>query len=136
MVVIPTMQIVHGIYTQMICQRFVRMQILILPMNCSKKKYLPNGNVFYYQVIKLAVWFFEVDGYGGIYCHHDYLDIYGSPKLNIYKRIGRYCGSDIPNYITSTGPDIFLNFISSKYVTASGFNISFEVVDSPGKVII
>ncbi|KAG1666616.1 Plasminogen [Nymphon striatum] len=84
------------------------------------------------NVIKLTVWFFEIDGYGGMYCKHDYLDIYGSSTPNPSQKIGTYCGGDIPDHITSTEPDLFVRFISSKYVSARGFNMSFEVIDVPG----
>ncbi|KAG1683203.1 Plasminogen [Nymphon striatum] len=83
-------------------------------------------------VIKLTIWFFEIDGYGGMYCKHDYLDIYGSSTPNPSQKIGTYCGGDIPDHITSTEPDLFVRFISSKYVSARGFNMSFEVIDVPG----
>ncbi|KAG1683204.1 Plasminogen [Nymphon striatum] len=84
------------------------------------------------NVIKLTIWFFEIDGYGGMYCKHDYLDIYGSSTPNPSQKIGTYCGGDIPDHITSTEPDLFVRFISSKYVSARGFNMSFEVIDVPG----
>ncbi|KAF7700135.1 membrane frizzled-related protein isoform X2 [Silurus meridionalis] len=64
----------------------------------------------------------------GDVCEFDYIEVYDSGNTRDSKILGRYCGSDLPPDLTSTGPVMTVVFVADKGVADSGFYASYQVI--------
>lgn len=60
-------------------------------------------------------------------CNYDYLVIYSKLRDNRLKKIGVYCGHEIPPIINSEQSILRLEFFSDKSVQHTGFSAKFEI---------
>lgn len=91
----------------------------------------------FYPILKNCVWeivapskynvflnfsYFDLEG---DICSYDYLAIYSKFEDNRLKRIGTFCGSDIPPVIKSERNILRLEFKSDKSIQKTGFSADF-----------
>ena len=60
-------------------------------------------------------------------CNYDYLVIYSKLRDNRLKKLGVYCGHEIPPLINSEQNILRLEFYSDKSVQHTGFEASFQI---------
>lgn len=60
-------------------------------------------------------------------CNYDYLVIYSKLRDNRLKKIGTYCGHEIPPVINSEQSILRLEFFSDKSVQRTGFSAKFKI---------
>ena len=53
-------------------------------------------------------------------CEYDHVDVHDGQDQTS-DLLGRYCGDDIPEELTTTGSDMFIKFESDKSVQKNGF---------------
>ncbi|PAA49385.1 hypothetical protein BOX15_Mlig029509g1 [Macrostomum lignano] len=63
-------------------------------------------------------------------CRYDYLDVYDGPDSSS-KRLGRYCGSSLPQALKSTTNKLYFRFKTDHSITGRGFKISWKTVEPP-----
>ncbi|XP_053503672.1 membrane frizzled-related protein [Ictalurus furcatus] len=61
-------------------------------------------------------------------CEFDYVEVHDSSNTGDSNIIGRYCGSDLPPDLTSTGPVMSVVFVADEGVADSGFYASYQVI--------
>ncbi|KAH8382433.1 hypothetical protein KR009_003504, partial [Drosophila setifemur] len=83
----------------------------------------PNHSVF------LNFTHFDLEGTRFQYtkCNYDYLIIYSKLRDNRLKKIGIYCGNDLPPFVNSEQSVLRLEFYSDRTVQRSGFVAQFVI---------
>ncbi|PAA79380.1 hypothetical protein BOX15_Mlig017005g4, partial [Macrostomum lignano] len=94
-------------------------------------KYPPNKHCKWHIIApighKILLNFTAFDIEGRDRCEYDYLDIFDGVDEATSKRIGRYCGDQPPESITSENNTMKISFISDGTVSKGGFSASFMV---------
>ncbi|XP_006821474.1 uncharacterized protein LOC102807498 [Saccoglossus kowalevskii] len=62
--------------------------------------------------------------YSGV-CAYDVVRVGDGPNA-LSDTIVEWCGDDYPSYITSTGPDLFVQFITDSVAQRTGFSITYQ----------
>ena len=98
--------------------------------NCSWRITVPDG-----FVVRLTFNVFKLEG--GSNCRYDYVEIRDSTG----SVMGKYCGSNGPFVVMSTGSSLYIRFKSDGTVKKKGFSASFSAIirptnPPPGKTIL
>ncbi|XP_022104903.1 fibrillin-2-like isoform X2 [Acanthaster planci] len=91
--------------------------------NCLYKITVGNG-----KRIRLQFLIFATEGTPS-FCSYDTLEIFDGTTTDS-KLIGRYCGTDIPDPVITSGNEMMMRFLSDNSVGHQGFYIEFEEVDT------
>ncbi|XP_053569828.1 neuropilin-1 [Bombina bombina] len=59
-------------------------------------------------------------------CKYDYVEVFDGADTN-GRLIGKYCGKIAPSPLVSTGPSLFIRFVSDYETHGAGFSIRYEV---------
>lgn len=65
--------------------------------------------------------------------HYDYVKIYDGTTTSD-PVLGAFSGNSVPDDVVSTGPNVLVVFTSDSSINASGFKITYEVVDAGSNV--
>ena len=76
---------------------------------------------------------FMLESGDGVSCNSDSLSVYDAGEADEDKLIDVYCGDEIPDYIRSTGNQLYFVFRSDGLVHHTGFQAMYTVV--PGMEI-
>ncbi|KAK3531790.1 hypothetical protein QTP70_029748, partial [Hemibagrus guttatus] len=78
------------------------------------------------QVIQLSFHNFSLETQDA--CEFDYVEVHDSSNTADSNILGRYCGSDLPPDLTSTGPMMSVMFVADEGVADIGFYASYQVI--------
>ncbi|XP_060800111.1 membrane frizzled-related protein isoform X2 [Neoarius graeffei] len=78
------------------------------------------------QVIQLSFHNFSLETQD--VCEFDYVEVHDSSNTGDSNVIGRYCGSDLPPDLTSTGPVMSVVFVADEGVVDRGFFATYRVI--------
>ncbi|KAJ8387896.1 hypothetical protein AAFF_G00149310 [Aldrovandia affinis] len=59
------------------------------------------------------------------YCRFDYVTFFNGGEKDDSRRIGRYCGDQLPDIIVTNGNELLVQFVSDLSVTSDGFMASY-----------
>ncbi|XP_055494690.1 tumor necrosis factor-inducible gene 6 protein [Leucoraja erinacea] len=79
---------------------------------------------------RVHIRFLEFDVEDDPSCLSDYLEIYDSYD-DVLGFVGRFCGDQLPEDIISTGNVMTLKFLSDSSVSAKGFVLMYQAINSP-----
>ncbi|XP_048237900.1 cubilin-like isoform X1 [Haliotis rufescens] len=80
-------------------------------------------NVAANRIVELKFTRFELEAHSR--CRFDYVEVRDGNSSSS-PLIGRYCGTTSPNFIRSTGRQMFVNFITDSSVTRDGFSAAYR----------
>uniref|UniRef100_A0A1I8JQC4 Metalloendopeptidase n=1 Tax=Macrostomum lignano TaxID=282301 RepID=A0A1I8JQC4_9PLAT len=103
--------------------------IALLPGQVPAQQALQVAHYRPHRGTRFCLNFTAFDIEGRDRCEYDYLDIFDGVDEATSKRIGRYCGDQPPESITSENNTMKISFISDGTVSKGGFSASFMVVD-------
>ncbi|KPP71408.1 procollagen C-endopeptidase enhancer b-like [Scleropages formosus] len=66
----------------------------------------------------------EVDSY----CRYDYVAFFNGGETDDSRRIGKFCGSEVPQNIVTNGNNLLVQFVSDLSVTSDGFMASYTSI--------
>ncbi|KAM4650587.1 membrane frizzled-related protein isoform 2-T2 [Discoglossus pictus] len=66
----------------------------------------------------------EVEG-----CTFDYVEIHDSAGLGIASQMGRFCGSQLPRSLTSSGRQMYILFVADEGVSDLGFYATYKAIN-------
>ncbi|KAM9469403.1 membrane frizzled-related protein [Clarias gariepinus] len=78
------------------------------------------------QVIQLSFHNFSLETQD--VCEFDYVEVHDSINTGDSSVLGRFCGSDLPPDLTSTGPVMSVVFVADDGVADTGFYASYQVI--------
>ncbi|XP_058270298.1 membrane frizzled-related protein isoform X3 [Hemibagrus wyckioides] len=78
------------------------------------------------QVIQLSFHNFSLETQDA--CEFDYVEVHDSSNPADSNILGRYCGSDLPPDLTSTGPMMSVVFVADEGVADIGFHASYQLI--------
>ncbi|KAG8434550.1 hypothetical protein GDO86_012794 [Hymenochirus boettgeri] len=78
-------------------------------------------------IIKLQFYNFSLESDLG--CNFDYVEIHDSSGLGTPSLMGRFCGSQLPHPILSSGPQMTVLFVTDDVVSGLGFSATFEAIN-------
>ncbi|KAF5897729.1 membrane frizzled-related protein [Clarias magur] len=78
------------------------------------------------QVIQLSFHNFSLETQD--VCEFDYVEVHDGINTGDSSILGRFCGSDLPPDLTSTGPVMSVEFVADDGVADSGFYASYQVI--------
>ncbi|KAJ7990210.1 hypothetical protein DPEC_G00297950 [Dallia pectoralis] len=61
-------------------------------------------------------------------CVFDYVEVQDCDHTGAGRVLGRYCGTNLPPVITSSGPEMMVVFVADEGVSDSGFNASYQAI--------
>ncbi|XP_044151178.1 neuropilin-1 isoform X1 [Bufo gargarizans] len=59
-------------------------------------------------------------------CKYDYVEVYSGENADGHL-LGKYCGKIAPSAVVSTGPSLFIRFVSDYETHGAGFSIRYEI---------
>ncbi|XP_062873439.1 membrane frizzled-related protein [Trichomycterus rosablanca] len=78
------------------------------------------------QLIRLSFHNFSLETQDN--CEFDYVEVHDSSSAKDGSVLGRYCGSDLPPVLTSSGPVFTVVFVADEGVADSGFYAFYQVI--------
>ncbi|TRY56809.1 hypothetical protein DNTS_004084 [Danionella cerebrum] len=62
------------------------------------------------------------------YCRYDYVALFNGGETDDSRRIGKFCGDNVPKVVVTNGNELLVHFVSDLSVTASGFMAHYRSV--------
>ncbi|XP_048883839.1 procollagen C-endopeptidase enhancer 2-like [Brienomyrus brachyistius] len=62
------------------------------------------------------------------YCRYDYVAFFNGGETDDSQRIGKFCGTEVPKTIVTSGNNLLVQFVSDLSVTSDGFMASYSSV--------
>uniref|UniRef100_A0A3B3SH64 Procollagen C-endopeptidase enhancer b n=1 Tax=Paramormyrops kingsleyae TaxID=1676925 RepID=A0A3B3SH64_9TELE len=62
------------------------------------------------------------------YCRYDYVAFFNGGETDDSRRIGKFCGTEVPKTIVTSGNNLLVQFVSDLSVTSDGFMASYSSI--------
>ncbi|KAL4631132.1 procollagen C-endopeptidase enhancer 2-like [Arapaima gigas] len=67
------------------------------------------------------------------YCRYDYVAFFNGGETDDSRRIGKFCGNEVPQNIVTNGNDLLVQFVSDLSVTSDGFMATYTSIPHGSK---